>query len=51
MAADGEMEQLIDQIMQRMEQQDYIRIDEPTEPSRMSNHSGLGCGGRDPSAL
>ena len=40
MAAEGEIDQLIDQLVQRMEQQDYIRIDQPTDPSRISNSPG-----------
>jgi Ca-activated chloride channel family protein len=40
MNADGQMEQLIEQLMQRMEQQDYIRIDAPEDPARMSNTPG-----------
>ena len=40
MAAQGEIDKLIDQLMQRMEQQDYIRIDEANDPSRMSSTPG-----------
>jgi len=43
MAAEGEIDQLIDQLMRRMEQQDYIRIDpaaQPNDPSRPSNTPG-----------
>ncbi len=43
MAAEGEIDQLIDKLMQRMEQQDYIRIDQPSQlndPSRQSPTSG-----------
>ena len=40
MAEEGEIDQLIDQLMQRMEQQDYIRIDQPSDSSRMSNSPG-----------
>ena len=40
MAADGEAERLIEQLIQRMEQQDYIRIDAPHNPSRMSTAPG-----------
>jgi Ca-activated chloride channel homolog len=43
-AAEGEIEKLIEQLLDRMEQQDYIRIDNPpdpdTDPSRMSNSPG-----------
>jgi Ca-activated chloride channel family protein len=40
MAAEGELDQLIDQLIERMEQQDYIRIDQPTNPSQLSNTPG-----------
>src|SRR5580658_3315437 len=40
MAANGELEKLIDQLINRMEQQDYIRIDQPNDPSRMSTTPG-----------
>ncbi len=39
-AAEGEIDKLIDQLIQRMEQQDYVRIDEPSDPSRMANTPG-----------
>jgi Ca-activated chloride channel family protein len=39
-AAEGEIDKLIDQLMQRMEQQDYIRIDNPQDPSRLSSGPG-----------
>ncbi len=34
------IEQLIDQLIQRMQQQDYIRIDDPADPSRTSTTPG-----------
>ena len=40
MAAEGEIDKLIDQLMQRMEQQDYIRIDQPEDASRPSSGPG-----------
>ena len=43
MQADGEqIDDLIDQLIQRMEQQDYVRIDQPnpSDPSRLSNTPG-----------
>jgi Ca-activated chloride channel family protein len=40
MAAEGEIDKLIDQLMQRMEQQDYIRTDPPHDPSRPSTGPG-----------
>jgi Ca-activated chloride channel family protein len=44
MAAEDDAEQLIEQLIQklieRMEQQDYIRIDQPNDPSRMSTTPG-----------
>ena len=39
-AAEGEIDKLIDQLMQRMAQQDYIRIDQAEDPSRPSSGSG-----------
>jgi Ca-activated chloride channel homolog len=40
MAAEGQIEQLVEQLINRMEQQDYIRIDQPTDPSRVGNTPG-----------
>jgi Ca-activated chloride channel family protein len=40
MAEEGQIPELIDQLIQRMEQQDYIRIDQPSNPSRMANTPG-----------
>jgi Ca-activated chloride channel family protein len=39
-AAEGEIDKLIDQLMQRMAQQDYIRIDQAEDPSRPSSGPG-----------
>jgi Ca-activated chloride channel family protein len=36
MAADGELDDLIEKLIQRMQQEDYISIDEPPDPSRGS---------------
>jgi len=44
-AAEGEIDTLIDKLIQRMEQQDYIRIDEPNDPSRPSTGQGQVGGG------
>jgi Ca-activated chloride channel family protein len=40
MAAEGEIDQLIDQLIERMEQQDYIRTDRSNDPSRMAGSPG-----------
>ena len=40
MQADGTLEELIEQLLQRMEQEDYISIDEPHDPSQPSTASG-----------
>jgi Ca-activated chloride channel family protein len=40
MAADGELDELIDKLIQRMQQEDYISIDEPLDPSRPSGAGG-----------
>jgi Ca-activated chloride channel family protein len=40
MAGEGEIDKLIDQLMQRMEQQGYIHMDEPHDPSRASSGPG-----------
>ena len=34
MAMNGEMEELIEKLIERMQQEDYISIDRPWEPSR-----------------
>jgi len=40
MEAEGKLDELIDQLIGRMEQEDYVRIDEPNDPSRMANSPG-----------
>jgi Ca-activated chloride channel homolog len=40
MAADGEIDQLIEQLLDRMEQQDYIRTDRSEDSSHMSGSPG-----------
>ncbi len=40
MANEGQIEELIEQLINRMEQQDYIRIDRANDPSRMANTPG-----------
>lgn len=40
MALDGELDKLIDQLMQRMEQEQYISIDRPQENSKISSTNG-----------
>ena len=40
MAAEGKIEELVDQLINRMEQQDYIRIDQPNESSNQGNTPG-----------
>ncbi len=40
MAADGELDELIEKLIQRMQQEDYISIDEPPDPSRPSAGGG-----------
>src|SRR5947209_14884880 len=37
MRTEGKLEELIDQLMQRMEQEDYISVDEPHDPSHQSS--------------
>jgi Ca-activated chloride channel homolog len=39
-AAEGEIDRLIEQLVNRMEQQDYIRIDQAEDPSRVSGSPG-----------
>jgi Ca-activated chloride channel family protein len=36
MAADGELDELIEKLIERMQQEDYISIDRPPDPSRAS---------------
>jgi Ca-activated chloride channel family protein len=40
MAADGELDELIEKLIERMQQEDYISIDEPPDPSRPSGAGG-----------
>ena len=40
MAADGELDELIEKLIERMQQEDYISIDEPLDPSRPSGAGG-----------
>ena len=40
MAADGELDELIEKLIARMQQEDYISIDEPPDPSRPSGPGG-----------
>jgi Ca-activated chloride channel homolog len=40
MAADGELDELIEKLIERMQQEDYISIDQPPDPSRPSGAAG-----------
>ena len=40
MAMNGQMDELIEKLIERMQQEDYISIDEPPDPSRSSGTSG-----------
>jgi Ca-activated chloride channel family protein len=40
MAADGELDELIEKLIQRMQQEDYISIDQPPDPSQRSGAGG-----------
>src|SRR5208282_3165963 len=40
MAADGELDDLIEKLIERMQQEDYISIDQPPDPSRRSGVGG-----------
>ena len=40
MAADGELDELIEKLIERMQQEDYISIDQPPAPSRPSGVGG-----------
>ena len=40
MAADGELDELIEKLIERMQQEDYISIDQPDDPSRPSSVGG-----------
>ncbi|HZW79542.1 MAG TPA: VWA domain-containing protein [Candidatus Deferrimicrobiaceae bacterium] len=40
MAMDGELDELIEKLIERMQQEDYISIDQPPDPSRPSSVGG-----------
>src|SRR5262249_12715416 len=40
MAMDGQLDELIEKLIERMQQEDYISIDEPHDPSRPSTTGG-----------
>jgi Ca-activated chloride channel homolog len=40
MAADGELDELIEKLIERLQQEDYISIDQPPDPSRPSAAGG-----------
>jgi len=40
MAADGELDELIEKLIERMQQEDYISIEQPHDPSRPSSAGG-----------
>ena len=40
MAADGQLDELIQQLIERMQQEDYISIDEPHDPARQPSVGG-----------
>jgi Ca-activated chloride channel family protein len=40
MMADGQFDELIEQLIERMQQEDYISIDEPHDPARQSSVGG-----------
>jgi Ca-activated chloride channel family protein len=40
MQADGQLEELIEKLIERMQQEDYISIDEPHDPARQSSVGG-----------
>ncbi|MFY9741822.1 MAG: VWA domain-containing protein [Candidatus Sulfotelmatobacter sp.] len=40
MAMDGELDELIEKLIERMQQEDYISVDQPFDPSRPSNTGG-----------
>jgi len=40
MMADGQLDQLIENLIERMQQEDYISIDEPHDPARQSSVGG-----------
>ncbi len=40
MAADGQLDELIEKLIERMQQEDYISIDQPHDPARQSSVGG-----------
>ena len=40
MAMDGELDELIEKLIERMQQEDYISIDQPPDPARQSSVGG-----------
>ena len=40
MMADGQLDELIEKLIERMQQEDYISVDEPHDPSRQSSVGG-----------
>ena len=40
MVADGQLDELIEQLIERMQQEDYISVDEPHDPARRSSVGG-----------
>jgi Ca-activated chloride channel homolog len=40
MAADGELDELVEKLIQRMQQEDYISVDEPPDPSHPAGAGG-----------
>jgi Ca-activated chloride channel family protein len=40
MIAEGQLDELIEKLMQRMQQEDYISVDQPHDPSRQSSVGG-----------
>ena len=40
MQMDGSLDELIEQLIERMQQEDYISVDEPHDPSRQSSVGG-----------
>jgi Ca-activated chloride channel family protein len=40
MAADGELDELVEKLIERMQQEDYISIDQPHDPARQSSVGG-----------
>jgi Ca-activated chloride channel family protein len=40
MVADGQLDELIEQLIERMQQEDYISVDEPHDPARQSSVGG-----------